>query len=129
MKPTVLFVDDHPEILQGISRVLRNQPYDILLAHSAEDAISMLKRTTIDVIVSDEAMKGMRGTEFLCWAAEHFPDTVRIMLTGQPSVPSMQTAINNAGVFRYLVKPVRDYELTMTIQDALELNSRQASTV
>lgn len=120
MKPTVLFVDDNPEVIRGIVRVLRNQPFQILSAHSAEDAMDLLKRSGVDVVVSDESMKGMNGTEFLCWVAEHFPDTVRIMLTGQPSVPSMQTAINEAGVFRYLVKPVREFELAMTIRDAIE---------
>lgn len=126
MQPTVLFVDDSPEILQGFQRSLRQQPFQILVACSAEDAMDLLKRSGVDVVVSDESMKGMKGTELLCWVAEHFPDTARIVLTGQPSVPSMQTAINDAGVFRYLVKPIRDFDLAMAIHDAIESATPQS---
>lgn len=120
MLPTVLFVDDNPAILQGFRRSLRNQPFQLLTAPSAENAMDLLKRGGVDVIVSDESMKGMKGTELLCWVAEHYPGTARLMLTGQPSVPSMQTAINQAGVFRYLVKPIQEMDLAMAIHDALD---------
>ena len=124
---TVLFVDDDPAILSALVRLLHKQPYEVLVAHSAEDAMDMLRRFEVDVVVSDEMMKGMRGTEFLSWVANHYPDTVRLVMTGQPSVPSMQTAINDVGVFRYLTKPVRDFDLAMTIRDALESRTSRTS--
>ena len=120
MRQKVLFVDDDPLLLNGLCRALRDQPYLALTAGSAEEAKGILKSQAIDVVVSDEKMKGMSGTTFLTWVAEYFPNTVRIILTGQPNVPSMQSAINDARVFRYLTKPVKDFDLAMTIHDALE---------
>ncbi|QEG23159.1 response regulator [Mariniblastus fucicola] len=123
MNPTVLLVDDNHNLLRGLMRTLSEQPLDVICARSAEEAMHMLKRKGVDVIVSDESMQGMKGTELLCWVAEHFPETARIILTGQPSVPSMQAAINEAGVYRYLLKPVKELELVKTIWDALEMHA------
>ena len=127
MQPNILFVDDEPRLLAGLCRAMRDQPFLTLTAHSGEEAKQILISRTISVIVSDDNMKGMKGTEFLSWVAENFPNVVRIMLTGQPDVPSMQAAINDAQVFRYLTKPVKDFDLAMTIHDALESISSSPS--
>ena len=120
MKPNVLLVDDDRFILSALIRSFRHEPFQVFTAHSAEEATEILKRTKVDVIVSDEAMRGMKGTELLTWVAEHFPEVPRIILTGQPSVPSMQSAINKAGVFRYLTKPIEHVELANIVNEALE---------
>lgn len=111
----VLLVDDDVNILHGYSRRFREYDFSLYTARSAEEAIEVMKRNKIDVVVSDECMKGIRGTELLAWVAEHFPHTSRIILTGQPSVPSMEAAINQSGVFRYLMKPVDAPVLAETI--------------
>ena len=88
MSHTVLLVDDEPNVLDGLTRVLRKEPYEILTANSAEEAATLLEDRSVDLIVSDEEMPGMSGTEFLARVAEQYPDTVRIVLTGNPTLPA-----------------------------------------
>ncbi len=118
--PVILIVDDDINILHGYQRVFRKHKINVFTAQSAEEAKDALKRSKIDVVVSDECMKGCRGTELLAWVAEYFPNAVRIILTGQPSVPSMEVAINQSKVFRYLLKPVSPEELLTVIVEGLE---------
>ena len=115
----VLLVDDDPNILSAILRSFRKEEFQVYTAHSGEEAVDILKRTKIDAIVTDESMKGMKGTELLCWVTQYFPDLPRIILTGQPNLPSMEKAINEAGVFRYLTKPIPHEQLAVTIHEAL----------
>ena len=115
----VLLVDDDVNILHGYLRAFRKHNFQLYTAHSAEEAYDALKRIKTDAVVSDECMKGERGTELLAWVAQYFPDTVRIILTGQPSVPSMTSAINESSVFRYLLKPIDPAELAEVIQHGL----------
>lgn len=126
MTATVLLVDDDKNLLQGLMRALRSQPYTLLTANSAEEATFLLKSNTIDVVVSDECMPGMRGTEYLQWVAKNFPKTVRILLTGNPSPDTAVRAVNQGQVFRFLTKPCRDWDLAMAIRDAIDLREDQA---
>lgn len=119
-KPVVLFVDDDRLIRNAIARIMHDKPFDVVTAESAEHAMDFLKKTTVHVVVSDEAMMGTSGSEFLIWVAEWFPRIPRIMLTGQPNLSGMQKLLNHGGVYRFLNKPADDVELTMCIFDALE---------
>ena len=118
MNPIVLFVDDDQLILSAFIRSFRGSPFDVFTARSSEEAIEIMKRTRVDVVVTDEKMKGLRGTELLCWVSAYFPDTIGIILTGQPDVPSMTRAINDARVYRYLTKPINLIDLSETILEA-----------
>jgi len=120
MKPTVLFVDDDQLLLNAFMRSFHKEPFMVYTAQSAEEAQEILKRTTINMVVSDEAMRGMKGTELMKWVAEYYPEMPRIILTGQPSFPSIQSAINEAGVFRYLTKPIDYATLALLINDTLK---------
>jgi DNA-binding NtrC family response regulator len=128
MAHRVLFVDDEPNVLYALLRTLRQQPYTIITARTADEATMILKSHAVDLVVADENMPGMQGTEFLAWVARHFPHVVRIVLTGQPSVPTTLRAINDAHVFRFLTKPCDDVKLAMAIRDGLaqrdEIESR-----
>jgi len=104
----VLIVDDDVLFLRGLSRVLRNQPFRIITARSAEEAQELLKRWPIQVVVCDQRMPGMSGTGLLAWVAKHFSNTVRIVLTGQPDLPTAMKAINEGQVFRFLTKPCQE---------------------
>lgn len=121
--PSVLFVDDDVNLLQGLRRVLRDQPYELFIASSAEMAISMCQRQPFDLVVADQKMGGKSGAELVQWIAEHFPDTVRIMLTGHADVDVMKQAINDGRVFRFLTKPCRDVELAIAVRDGLDTQS------
>lgn len=120
MSHTVLLIDDEPNILSGLSRVLHKEPYNLLTANSAEEAARDLKNHNVDLIVSDEEMPGMSGTEFLGRVALDYPDTVRIVLTGHPTLPAALRAINEGKVYQFLTKPCNEIDLAITIRRALE---------
>lgn len=123
----VLIVDDDVLFLRGLTRLLRNQPFRIITARSGEEAQELLKRWPIHVIVCDEHMPGMSGTDLLAWIVRHFPNTVRIVLTGQPDLPTAMKAINDGQVFRFLTKPCREFDLVMAIHEGLDSLNRQPS--
>jgi len=117
---TVLLVDDDPHLLRALRRVLRNQPYRLLTAPNGNEALLILKTQAVDVVVSDERMPGMPGTELLHWVARECPDVVRILLTGHPDLQAAVRALNQCRAFRLLTKPCKDFELAMTIREGLE---------
>ena len=78
---SILFVDDEPEILTALMRLLRSTDITVLTASSAEKGLRLLEQQDIDIVVSDKNMPGMNGMEFLQKVAEQWPETVRIMLT------------------------------------------------
>ncbi len=121
MTCSILLVDDEPNLLHSLVRVLRKQPYHIYTAHCAEEALQIIKMRSVDLVVSDENMPGKSGTELLTWIAEHLSDVVRIVLTGQPSVPTTIRAINDAHVFRFFTKPCDVVQLALAIREGLEL--------
>ena len=120
MQHTVLLVDDEPKVLSALKRVLRNEPYAILTASNAEEAAEVLRSSPVDLIVCDEEMPGMSGTEFLAKVAHDYPDVVRIMLTGHPTLPAALHAINEGRVFQFFTKPCNEIDLAIAIRRALE---------
>lgn len=120
MQPTVLLVDDDPHVLHGLARALRHQPYQLHTACSADEAMRVLKSRPVDVLVADEHMPGMRGSQLLAWVATNFPDVVRIMLTGNATVDTAIRAINEGAVYQFFTKPCDDVQLAIAIRKALE---------
>lgn len=119
--PSILLVDDDMNLLSGLRRALRSQPYDLYIANSAEMAIEMFTRSSFDLVLTDQRMGGrQQGTYLIAWLAEHFPDTVRLMLTGHADVEVMKVAINQGKVYRFLTKPCHDVEIALAILDGLE---------
>jgi DNA-binding NtrC family response regulator len=116
---TVLFVDDDPAILVTLPRMLRREPYQIVVAASAAQALEILQRRTIDVVVSDQQMPGMRGTELLTRVRQLHPRTARIILTGEPGRSAPQDL--GCEVHRVLRKPATAGEITAAIADALQM--------
>jgi DNA-binding NtrC family response regulator len=119
MKPTVLFVDDQRFVTEAMKRALRGEPYDVVVAASGREALEILERQPVDVMVVDERMPGMAGSELLRQAHLRFPDTVRIVLTGHATLEQAIGAINDAEVHRFLTKPCSDAELIATLRDTL----------
>jgi two-component system probable response regulator PhcQ len=120
MPHTVLLVDDDPSVLSGLTRILHKEPYTILTAASAEEAAGILLARNADLLVCDEEMPGMSGTEFLSRVAEQYPHTVRIVLTGHPSLPAVLRAINEGRVYHFFTKPCNEIELAIAIRHALD---------
>ena len=120
MPHTVLLVDDDPLLLAGLTRALRRQPYQLLTAQSADEAIWTLKKHDVDLLVTDEQMPGRSGSELAAWVAEHRPEVVRIMLTGHAEAGTAIRAINEGAVYHFFTKPCDEVQLAVTIRKALE---------
>ena len=120
MERTVLLVDDDERLLSGLTRALHKQPFRIYTARSGEEAILVLKARDVDVIVSDERMPGMSGSELLNWVADNRPDVMRIVLTGHAETDMAIRAINEAGVCYFFTKPCNEARLAVAIHKAIE---------
>jgi diguanylate cyclase (GGDEF)-like protein/PAS domain S-box-containing protein len=117
---TLLLVDDEPNILASLKRLLRRDGHVILTANSGPEGLDVLSRHKVDVIISDQRMPGMTGVEFLRAAKVNYPDTVRIVLSGYTELQSVTDAINEGAVYRFLTKPWEDEQLREHIQKAFE---------
>lgn len=130
MDGTVLFVDDEPHFTSALQRALRHEPYRILTANSAVQALNILDRESVDVVVSDERMPGMSGSEFLAVVRRRHPRTVRILLTGYATLEAAVRAINEGEIYRFLTKPCQAKDLSDIIRQALAIRRemRKVST-
>ena len=122
MNQKVLFVDDEPNVLQSIRRNLRKK-FDLDTAEGGEAALKKLgEKDGFAVIVSDMRMPGMNGVELLSEAKKRWPDTVRVMLTGNADQQTAVDAVNHGDVFRFLNKPCETEDLAKTVSAALRQN-------
>lgn len=119
-KHTLLIVDDEKNILSAIRRLLRNEDYDIVMAGSAAEGFEVLKEHNIQVIISDQRMPGMNGTDFLSRVKDEFPDIIRIILSGYTDIDSMAEAINRGHIYKFLLKPWNDQNLILEIRQAFD---------
>jgi len=127
-KARVLFVDDEPGVTAAYRRLLRHQPYEILTANSARDALTALGEAPVDIVISDMDMPDMTGSEFLAHVRAHHPKTARVVLSGRARLEDTIHAINDAAVFRFLVKPCQGADLMRCIDDALAHRKVRRST-
>ena len=119
-KPKMLVVDDEPDNLDLLYRTFRRD-FEVLRAESGISALSMLSSEgEVAVIISDQRMPEMKGTEFLSKTVPQFPDTVRIILTGFTDVEDLVEAINAGQVYKYITKPWDPNELRSVVQRAAE---------
>ena len=117
---TVLFVDDDALVTRSMERMLRDEPYVVLTANSPEDALALMETSPIDVIVSDECMPGMSGSELLAAVRAKYPACIRMMLTGDSTLASSIRIIQEGALYRFLCKPLSRNELTDAIRHATE---------
>ena len=120
MEYSILVVDDHKIIRDMLENSLSRESYTVRTADSAREALKILSQEPIDVVISDEVMPGMTGTEFLAVVRKDYPDTIRIILTGHASLESAMRAINEGEIYRFLTKPCNLVDLSVTIRQALE---------
>jgi DNA-binding NtrC family response regulator len=119
VQATILIVDDQPLILDVLKKLL-SPTYQVIVAQSAIEALDLLAKQSVDVVISDERMPQMPGSEFLSIVRERYPQTMRIILTGHASLESAIKAINQAQIFRFLTKPCNRDELLQTVKSALD---------
>jgi response regulator RpfG family c-di-GMP phosphodiesterase len=120
-RPSVLLVDDDPDLLAGVARSLRSERFDITTASRGSEALSLLRTGgPFAVIVSDLHMREMDGVALLRQARECSPDTVRVLFTGQLDMERAIAAVNKGAVFRVILKPCSRIVLAFAINDAIE---------
>ena len=119
--PTLLLVDDEVNILRALTRLLRHEGYRVLSTTSAAEALRVLGETPVHVIISDQRMPEMNGTDFLAAAERACPHTVRILLSGFSGAVEAMDAINRGVVHKYLTKPWTDADLRAQVREAFEL--------
>jgi adenylate cyclase len=117
---TLLFVDDEPNVLSSLKRVLHNKPYRTLFAEGAQNALDLLKKETVDVVITDLRMPRMDGFELLQKVEEWYPDIVRLVLSGQVDSESILRAVNDGKIYAYIIKPVDELELTLVLGHAID---------
>ena len=127
----LLLLDDEPNILRALVRLLRRDGYRILMASSPEEAFVLLAEHPVQVVVSDQRMPTMTGTEFFVRVKALYPQTIRLILSGYTDLKSVTDAINHGAIYRFLTKPWNDEELRDQVAQAFRTwetqNAAQAS--
>jgi len=119
-KPKMLVVDDEPDNLDLLYRTFRRD-FSVLKAESGIKALEILAlEGEVAVIISDQRMPEMKGTEFLSKTLPQFPNTVRIILTGFTDIEDLVEAINSGQVYRYITKPWDPNQLKGVVQKAAQ---------
>ncbi len=120
-KRQVLFVDDEKSVLTALQRALNEEPYEVLLANGANEALEILEKKDINVLVTDLQMPGKSGFELLQKVKEEYPYIIRMILTGHMELNSVLRAINEGHVFRYILKPWKSNdEIKSIVRQAIE---------
>jgi diguanylate cyclase (GGDEF)-like protein len=117
-KPKVLCVDDELGILDSLERTLRRR-FDVLLASDTIDAFNLIEQNTdIAVVISDHILGSDRGVDFLTQVKKTLPTSARVLLSGQIDMRSMEDAINDANVHKFIMKPWENDQLLLNIVEA-----------
>ena len=116
-KDAILIIDDEPPILEAFAAAL-GPHFDISVASSAREADFILRKKEFKVVISDHLMPGGNGMSFLVRAREEYPKMKRILVTGYMKPEMLIRSVNEAALFRYLLKPVTLGELVKVVQEA-----------
>jgi CheY-like chemotaxis protein len=115
---TLLVVDDDVNVLASLHRLFRRDNYRVLTAESPAEGFELLALYRVQVILCDQRMPVMSGTEFLSKVKEMYPDTIRIILSGYTGVESVLDSINRGAIYRFYTKPWIDHELRDNVRHA-----------
>lgn len=118
--PTILCVDDEPNILSSLRRLFRTQGFQVRVAESGLAGLALMESESIDLVISDMRMPEMDGAKFLEHVRTRWPDTVRLLLTGYADIDSIIEAINRGEIYRYITKPWDDHDIVLIVRQALE---------
>ncbi len=117
---TLLFVDDEINLIAAMKRTLRRKGYTLFVANSAAEAFEILATNEVGVILCDQRMPGMSGTEFLSRVKHMYPAAVRMVLSGYTDLQSVTDAVNHGAIFKFLTKPWESKDLFEALDDAFE---------
>lgn len=116
----LLLVDDERNVLNALTRLFRREGYRILTTDDPQQAFEILARHPAQVIVSDQRMPGMTGTEFFSKVKDLYPETIRIVLSGYTDLKTVTEAVNHGSIYKFLTKPWDDDELRSVVARAFE---------
>lgn len=119
-KIKILFLDDEEKNLKSFKSLLRRD-YDIDLAISATEAHNLLSKNKYHVVITDQRMPDVTGTEFLESILIEYPNPIRVLLTGYADINAVIDAINKGHIYRYMTKPWDLEDMKQTIQNAYEI--------
>ncbi|MCP3925894.1 MAG: response regulator [Desulfobacterales bacterium] len=120
MNNKIVIVDDEVHILKSLKRLFIDDNYEIFTFNDPKNALKKIAEIDPALIISDQRMPEMEGTDFLKETIKYLPDTVRIILTGYSDYDAAVSAINDADVYRFISKPWNEKELTHTVKKALQ---------
>ncbi|MFZ5462337.1 MAG: EAL domain-containing protein [Pseudomonadota bacterium] len=126
---TLLLVDDEENILTALKRLLRRDGYTIISTTDPTKAFELLAQHQVGVVVSDQRMPQMSGTELLREVKSLYPDTIRIVLSGYTDLKSVTDAINEGAIYRFLTKPWEDDQLREAIREAFHQQEMAAENL
>ncbi|MFQ5708637.1 MAG: SpoIIE family protein phosphatase [bacterium] len=119
-EPVIMLVDDEEMVLQSLSSYLKLETdYQVLTFKSPSEALKALKRTKVDLVISDFLMPEMNGLEFLAQVKAMYPEVSRILLTGYADKENAIKAINEVGLFQYIEKPWDNDSLKLIIRNGI----------
>lgn len=123
--PSVLVVDDEVRSQESLRRTL-DEDFEVYTASSADEALAVLEREWIEIVLTDQRMPGMSGVQLLRQVRERWPDAVRIIISGYTDAEDIIAGINEAGIYQYLLKPWQPEQLLLTLRGAAQLSRLQA---
>ncbi len=119
-KIRILYVDDEENNLQAFKATFRRD-YKVALAISAVKGREYLKSNEVDIIITDQRMPEETGVDFLASVIPHYPEPIRILLTGYTDIQAVIDAINKGQIYHYLTKPWEEDYMRTVIKNAYEV--------
>jgi two-component system response regulator HupR/HoxA len=126
-KDSVLLVDDERALLEVFTAAL-SPHFEITTANSAREADFILRKKSFKVVVADHLMPGGNGMDFLVRAREEYPHMQRILVTGYMKPEMLMRSVNEAALFRYLLKPASIVELIKVVQEAAKAHDASVAS-
>jgi CheY-like chemotaxis protein len=123
-RPYILCVDDEPGIVRSIRRILKAEPVNVLTAAGGPEALDILRKQSVSLILTDYRMPEMNGIEFLEQAAPLCPDAFRMILTGYAEAHVLVEAVNRGQIYKILYKPFQEEDIKLTVRSGLEHHAR-----
>lgn len=116
----ILIVDDEENVRNALRRSLRKEGYELFFAAEPGEALAVLSRQEVDLVLSDHLMPNMTGLELLKVVRDRYPGCMRMILTGHADMQTAIDAINHGEIYRFLTKPWDDVDLKVTLHLAFE---------
>ncbi|MBX9654300.1 hybrid sensor histidine kinase/response regulator [bacterium] len=118
-KHPLLIVDDEEDVLLSLRSMFRRE-FDVITVPRARDALELMGKREVHVVISDQRMPDMNGVDFLAQVSDQFPEVIRLMITGYADINSVIAAVNRGHVYRYIAKPWDPAELEAAVRQAVD---------